>query len=152
MIEKQQLIASFEPVLQMLIERHSDQIAHYVKQETFSEMMLSVEYWDGELFWNIFENDEEEFEHSGEMDPDEFIILSNYIEDEPAAAQLSELLQSMGDIFGVDGCEMLERVRFTHDALREAIQSSKVKPMLELILKQNRRYSPQDYEKVVLVG
>ncbi|MCG7497442.1 hypothetical protein MHO82_11245 [Vibrio sp. Of7-15] len=151
MIEKQQLVSSFEAALLALTARNSEQITHYVKQDMFAEMLLSVEYWDGDMFWNIWEKDGEAFEHSGDMDPDEFIILSDYCEDEPSAAQLSNLLQSMGDILGADCFETLDRVRFTHEALHEALQSNKVKLMLEQILKQNKNYSSQDYEKVVLV-
>ncbi|PKG57839.1 hypothetical protein CXF83_06270 [Shewanella sp. Choline-02u-19] len=150
MVEKQELIGRFESVLITLINQRSIQLKHYLSQDAFAFMTLSVEYWNGDMYWNLWDKDEIEFVEYEDFNSSEFIALCDFHEGNANVSQLSDLLLSIGDVIGKEGDEVLSLIEFTHDALTEALNSSKVKELLVEVLKSNASFSEDDFNQMVI--
>ena len=153
MVGKEELVGLYEKAILSLANQRKDELKFYVKQEAFSHMSLAVAFWHSDIYWNISEKSDGEFEEHEELDNQEFIIATDYTEDDADVLNLCNEFESWEDEkLSDDEDESMDLFfKLAHESLALALKGDKVKPLFEDILKENPTYKSEFFNEMVRV-
>ncbi|GAA3909842.1 hypothetical protein [Litoribacillus peritrichatus] len=146
-----QLVDQMEAALLSLLSSRKEAIQHYTQQDAFSHMVLSVAHWHADLYWNLCEKSDSEFEEWEEDDCDsqEFIILSDF-DELPPVEQLCASLDALNEEEH-EGDSIQAVMEWTHSCLAAAFRRPLVMSALAEVMNGKCPDDPARLDQVIQV-